>query len=621
MGCFGRKHKDDDSDDETVQVERASKLSYVGKAAYEVLRKKHSKHHKTLWNISSGEVVGPIMFTPKDAFTRDPDEDPPKSGHDVWLPETIGDVIARTEEWCDITELSPPDGPFMEHVKRGLAELCKRKTVINRIVIRMMFGNIVGFPVNCNQIMADLTKDLPPDANKKIRLWVGAWRKGTSWNHSKIVAVDGKYLWTGGHNWLEYHYLKHDPVVDMSVRLNGPVAVDAHFYANKQWSYIQRYQSTCRGHFIDQCISDGLDLPFKGRVSVTEFPCESSEFPPNYIRRKKHELKTERQKMMENECSDMKCVPVLTLGRQGTLFHKDRPSDDAFVAMIASTKSILRISQQDIGPLKVPGTKNCVPGLDWPKKTIKALAKIIWENDAHVEMALSNPNSIPGGQTIVNGEYGFGWTCVDVASEIIKRMRKMYPDGTDAMLRQKVQNNLRISYIRCPPGRTAYKSGTTIGLHTKHFIIDGMCAYIGSQNLYMSDLAEWGIAVDNYEAVQKMMNEYWNPMWKCSYNEDDCDVSAVMDGMRINRGPAKKSKLSKEQIEACKNVVHNHNRAGVTEDNPYHTEASTEEKRFGGIHGKHSHHLLHESKQERASSRSDESTHRDEMTHGSDEAK
>jgi hypothetical protein len=390
-GCFGKKATDD-ADDDSVEDKSASKLSHVGKAAYEVLRTKHSKYHKELWNITAGEMEGKIQFTPRNAFTRG-DEDPPTSGHDEWFPEKVAEVISRTEQWCDIMTLNPPDGLFMDSIKKALAELCKREVVINRIIVRMIFGNILGMPCNCNRLLAEFTRDLPSDAHKKLRLWVGAWRKGTTWNHAKIIAVDGKFLWTGGHNWWDYHYLRHDPVVDISIQLNGPCAIDAHYYANKQWNYIQRYQSTCRGQFIDKCISDAIELPLQSRVSVTEFPSGSSEFPPSYQLGKQHKVTSNRQKQMVNASVGSKSyVPVITLGRQGTLLQKARPSDDAIIAMIEATKTIVRLSLQDLGPIKVPGTSNCLPGLSWPRKYFTALAKIIWEKDANVEIVVSNPN-------------------------------------------------------------------------------------------------------------------------------------------------------------------------------------------------------------------------------------
>jgi hypothetical protein len=189
--------------------------------------------------------------------------------------------------------------------------------------------------------------------------------------------------------------------------------------------------------------------------------------------------------------------------------------------------------------------------------------------------------SIPGGLSMLDAQYGFGWSCVDVASEIIKRIRKMYPDGTDSNLRQKVQENLRVCFIRCPRGGTKYKdTGTPVGLHTKHFIVDDTCAYIGSQNLYMSDLAEWGIAIDDSTTVKKIKRDFWDPMWHCSYNEDDCNVDAVMDGMKIDRGPAKKAELTKEQREACSNLVQANNQAGIAKNSPYHTMNQAEVKRF-----------------------------------------
>merc|ERR1719478_613296 len=97
----------------------------------------------------------------------------------------------------------------------------------------MLFGNIIGMPVDCDALVRTLTKDLPKESS--IRLWVGAWRKGVSWNHSKIIAVDGKHLWQGGHNLWSEHYLMFNPVHDLSMVAEGPVAMDAHRFADELW--------------------------------------------------------------------------------------------------------------------------------------------------------------------------------------------------------------------------------------------------------------------------------------------------------------------------------------------------------------------------------------------------
>jgi hypothetical protein len=229
FSSFWNRKDDDESSGDECEDASADALSYVGMAAYDVLRKHHNHHHRELWNVTQGKVIGKIHQTPMDAFSRTESTDPPE-GHDDWFPEKVGEIIARTESWCDVMTLAPPDGLFLVAFKKALKSICERDAVLGRVTIRMMFGNIVGMPVNCNMLIEELTKDLPEDASSKLKLWVGSWRKGVSWNHAKIIAVDGKYLLTGGHNFFDDHYLKKNPVNDLSLEMEGGVARDAHRY-------------------------------------------------------------------------------------------------------------------------------------------------------------------------------------------------------------------------------------------------------------------------------------------------------------------------------------------------------------------------------------------------------
>jgi hypothetical protein len=206
-----------------VKDDDAKHLSHVGMAAYEALRSKHGGQHHSLWNVTSGKVVGNIHQTPAlDYWSKSGD---PDQGHSDWFPEKMAEIMSRTERWCDVMSLGPPDGLFMEKFQDALAVISKRSIAAQNkqdgnnkcITIRMMFGNIVGMPVNCNKLIQEMTSKLPEKHN--IRLWVGAWRKGVSWNHAKIIAVDGRYLHTGGHNMWDKHYCKHNPVHDLSIEL------------------------------------------------------------------------------------------------------------------------------------------------------------------------------------------------------------------------------------------------------------------------------------------------------------------------------------------------------------------------------------------------------------------
>lgn len=209
FSAFRKKFLDDSSGDE-VEDASARDLSHVATAAYDVLRKHHNHRHHEMWNVTKGKMLR-LDATPRDAFTRG-DRVNPTDGHDDWFPQKLEELISQTEEWCDILTLAPPDGLFLEAFKKGIERICEKDTMTvtrnRKLVIRIMFGNIVGKPVNCTRVIEEITKDLQANAGEKINLWVGSWRKGVSWNHAKIIAVDGKHLWTGGHNFWDRHYLK-----------------------------------------------------------------------------------------------------------------------------------------------------------------------------------------------------------------------------------------------------------------------------------------------------------------------------------------------------------------------------------------------------------------------------
>lgn len=156
--------------------------------------------------------------------------------------------------------------------------------------------------------------------------------------------------------------------------------------------------------------------------------------------------------------------------------------------------------------------------------------------------------------------YGNGWTCVDVAAEIIKAIRKQFPKVDDYTLREKVNRCLQVCYLRGPNGqRTWDENGlASMGFHAKHFIIDDLCYYLGSQNLYIADLAEWGLVVDNVKATRTMLDEFWDPLWERSYHPDDCNVQEVMDGLAINRDgerPSRMSAVTKQRLESVQQSV------------------------------------------------------------------
>lgn len=520
FGCLAQEETESSGDE--IEDDDANNLSYVGEAAYDLLRKEHNRHWHACWNVTSGRVVD-LHPTPLPGPGQRIDDLP--EPHDQPFCSRMCEIMSRTQHWCDICSLSPPNGLFMDKFKQALADIAvnaQSKDEDDPIIVRMMFGNIIGQPVNCDAVMRQLTADLDEDAN--VNLWVGAWRTGVSWNHAKIIAADGRYLHTGGHNLWYRHYNKLDPIHDLSFELEGRVAHDGHLFANKQWKFIEDQQNGFIGKVVSH-LPDGVPTPLQTRVTVSQWPEDIDEFAPEYAKDcVPHVGIVDRH------------VPIITMGRFGAMLRKDRPSDDAFVAMFDSAQKIIHMALQDLGPITLPEIPGpiTVPGCVWPKAYLEAFGRAIWVREVDIEIVLSNPRSIPDNLSPTEANYGNGWTCADVASEIIKTIKDQFGDVDDEDLREKVSENLRVCYIKqnqC----TTWPTGKTLGYHAKHFIIDDMAYYIGSQNLYIADLAEWGVLVDSKEETQRAMEIYWYPIWKDSFTGTDCDVEDVMDGLDIDR--------------------------------------------------------------------------------------
>jgi len=235
---------------------------------------------------------------------------------------------------------------------------------------------------------------------------------------------------------------------------------------------------------------------------------------------------------------------MITMGRYGDMMRNARSSDEAFVAIFDSAQTVIHLALQDLGPVTLPTISPAValPGMDWPATYMEAFGRAIWERGVDIEIAVSNPGSIPAGLSPLEACYGNGWTCGDVASEIIKTIKEQYDGVDDESLRKCVDENLRVCFIRQAQGNS-WEDGGTMGMHAKHFIIDDRAYYIGSQNLYMCDLAEWGILIDDPAATKKCMAEYWNPLWKASFTGVDCDVDTVMNGLDIDSNGANPKKV------------------------------------------------------------------------------
>lgn len=163
------------------------------------------------------------------------------------------------------------------------------------------------------------------------------------------------------------------------------------------------------------------------------------------------------------------------------------------------------------------------------------------ERGVDIENVLSNPDS---GEA--RGNYSNGWSCEEVADEIMKTMKEQFPEASNDELKTKVNDNLRVCFLKNLSGNK-WASKNNVGLHSEFFIVDDVCTYVGSQNLCLFDLAEWGVAIDDAKMTAAIVDSFWTPMWNASYCDgSDCDEDRVIEILDVDRDPH--GKASDKQI-------------------------------------------------------------------------
>jgi hypothetical protein len=260
------------------------------------------------------------------------------AGHSDVLLDEIYQTMTSAHGTLDITSLSAPRGRFLAAMRNAITTLDHRH---QPLTIRALFGSFPDNEPNLPQILSALTRDVGPGT--QLTVSVGAHKIGpTTWNHSKIIAADGKEAIVGGMNLWGDHYLGADPVHDVSEHLVGPVAAAAQVFVNELWS-----TSAC---------SDGHIAGNRGNGCPKAFVGNAAAAGPGSVR----------------------TIGVGRLGiGQPDGLNRD-PSDTALVAMMDAATSSIRIAQQDIGSVRFPFSFNGVlpmPYLDaWTRAAVRVHA-------------------------------------------------------------------------------------------------------------------------------------------------------------------------------------------------------------------------------------------------------
>jgi hypothetical protein len=428
----------------------------------------------------------------------------------------IEDTVASAETYLDITTLwhtnGPhggfPDGFFFDALKKGF----QRLNASNQIpTVRILIGVPAGVVVALWDMSGWLDKLISIDSNITVYIATNQTRTASSWNHSKIIAADGKACIVGGHNMWSTSYMSFAPINDVSAKFEGSGAIAAHQFCNKLWT---KPFDSIKWHKHKYKSANHSGPVFNN------FP----NYTPGTTR-------------------------TLALGRLGAGLVKkvslnSNASVFARVSAILSAKNEIRISQQGLGFQLIISDIS-----SFNIATMAALAKAI-HSGVNVKLVVSNDGAKDGGSDPYSGtpintqllylagflewELTHGFPSAANPKDyfnipkprLIKEMVLKFLKNGSLLSQQTIKlMNQRVWFcslrFSTQGGDWKYKSKKRIpGNHAKIYIIDNTNFYIGSDNMYRSGsnagLQEFGYMVEGQEETNNFCMEYWDKLWKYS---------------------------------------------------------------------------------------------------------
>ncbi|WP_422035772.1 hypothetical protein [Reyranella sp.] len=415
-------------------------------------------------------------------------------GHSDALPLRIHDLVASARQSVDIVELQPaPNGRFTAALRAAVAELAFSR---RKVEVRVLIGQFPPKGVDATAFLNELVESARNIPGSRVTLSVSAMRACTvlescnsfSWNHGKLIVVDGREAIVGGHNLWTEDYLTDNPVHDLSMQVRGPAATSASRFADRLWSYV------CS------------NLDYKDSISLASFSAGQSEIG----QRCPTALATRRA------AAGTGGVETMGIGRLGAGITDDfaNQSELARDLMFAAARKTIRVSQQDLG-FRL-GRSDTL----FPENALDEMIDLM-ERGGDVYVVLSNPGSIGNGGSPYHNDVPLRAVAKRLKDKVQKRIdmadpRSRYtirtgPDPVNALLCSR----FHLAPFRFGPD-DSWPGGKTISNHAKLWMVDDRIFYIGSDNMYPVNLQEFGYIVDDRKAANTLIESYWNPLWQWS---------------------------------------------------------------------------------------------------------
>jgi len=358
-------------------------------------------------------------------------------GHSDFLYDRMFNHIIQAEEFVDVTSLDSPGGGFIPMFRNAIQYLDSSG---RNIVIKFMFASALF--EDTKEILEGFLEGV--NLSSRITIFVGTYRTSSltdgnwiSFNHGKVIAVDGKKVFTGGTNFYDADYLQFDPVHDINIRVSNGPAQGAHNFAARIWKPVCEWTFAGAGASLVEASSyvNGELAVITGEYITTGL----WDCPPVFQPTRNPYEKTENGAMV---IQSARLGPLASDEGDNGIEDGQKTSDFAMLAMMESAQNSIKVSAQDVLPMLFRGVVN--GGFDcgyvgcsgmfqnmfddnWRK--IGGIAKAL-SRDVEIFMMVSAPCSFntadPNGQSIesfqcpIDGTQGEGfdyWSLVLAAND------------------------------------------------------------------------------------------------------------------------------------------------------------------------------------------------------------
>ncbi|MFD9568781.1 phospholipase D-like domain-containing protein [Streptomyces sp. NPDC059982] len=415
--------------------------------------------------------------------------------------------IAQARQSVDISTLAPfPNGGFQDAIVAGLKEAAQKG---NRLQVRIMVGAAPVYHANVipSSYRDEMVAKLGPAA-ANITLNVASMttsKTGFSWNHSKLVVVDGNSVITGGINsWKDDYLDTAHPVNDVDLALSGPAAGSAGRYLDTLWDWTCRNKGSWTSVWFASSNGAGC-LPTLPRPAAPaggggDVPAVAVGGLGVGIRQSDP---ASAFRPVLPTASDTKCgVGVHDNTNADRDYDTVNPEESALRALVASATGHIEISQQDLHA-------TCPP---LPRYDIRLYDTLAAKLVAGVKVRIVV--SDPANRGAVGSD---GYSQIKSLSEVSDALKGRLTalTGDAGKARAAMCDGLQLATFRASD-RATWADGKPYALHHKLVSVDDAAFYTGSKNLYPSWLQDFGYVVESPAAARQLASGLLAPEWQYS---------------------------------------------------------------------------------------------------------